>query len=241
MSLLIWNFNISALIHTRLVLAELFSSEWFVSQRLTHILLFWTLPKLTWHNFYIFHSLHIGLLGVLHASGFEPLILCSRVVPQYHCSNYSAYKTTEQDKWCSDPKLQGGKQEGWEIPRAGEQNREVVESQGFRGASEQWSTWSCDPQLEEWLQLISGITSEISVQKSPVLGQAKIICNHQAKTFEISQLPEQLKNTTKRDWPRKCWTLSTPEALETAKRCLTALPVLRGRLKNHPKCPLAGK
>ena len=32
------------------------------------------------------------------------------------------------------------------------------------------------PKLEEWLQQIPGTTSELSVQKSAVLGTAKILC-----------------------------------------------------------------
>ena len=50
-----------------------------------------------------------------------------------------------------------------------------MEGEGQSGPSGDRSTRKCDPKLEEWLQDIPGTTSELSVQKSAVLGTAKIL------------------------------------------------------------------
>lgn len=50
-----------------------------------------------------------------------------------------------------------------------------VKGKVHSGPNSNWTIRGCEPKLGEWLQHISGRTSEVSVQKSSVLETAKIL------------------------------------------------------------------
>lgn len=55
-------------------------------------------------------------------------------------------------------------------------NRKDMEHEGNSCASGKWKSGGCDHKLGEWLQMVQGEQSKISVQESAVLETAKMLC-----------------------------------------------------------------